>query len=103
MKKQQNLTSDWKAIKNFFEKNTNGFEVDKKNYGKNFPIGGTLDQVTQDFLGRLKALTEEKGHDAVVEGYSLDVWKERVWGVVEKAGLLEPLPKKKKSSMKKAS
>ena len=84
MKENKFLTNKWLEIKKMFEANTNG----SKEYGSNFEIDGELDQLTQHFLGLIAKLTLSRGFDAVVEGVSLDLWKERIWSVVENAGLL---------------
>ena len=33
-------------------------------------------------------MTGKQGFDTVVEGVKMDLWKERIWSVVENAGLL---------------
>jgi hypothetical protein len=78
------LTPKWMEIKQMFESNTNG----KKEYGKNFPLDGELDQLTQHFVGMIGVITLQEGFDAVIEGVRLDLWKERIWAVIENAGLL---------------
>lgn len=78
------LTPKWVEIKEMFENGTNG----SKEYGDNFPIDGELDELTQHFIGMLGAITLKQGFDAVVEGVKMDLWKERIWSVVENAGLL---------------
>jgi hypothetical protein len=84
MKENKFLTNKWLEIKKMYEAGTNG----SKEYGSNFEIDGELDQLTQHFLGLIAKLTLSRGFDAVVEGVSLDLWKERIWSVVENAGLL---------------
>ena len=78
------LTPKWHEIKAMYEAGTNG----SNEYGENFPIDGELDELTQHFIGYLLLLTQEKGFDAVVEDIKLNLWKERIWAVVENAGLL---------------
>ena len=78
------LTPKWQEIKAIFEANTNG----SKEYGENFPIDGEFDKLTQHFIGMLGAITLKQGFDTVVEGVKMDLWKERIWAVVENAGLL---------------
>ena len=34
------------------------------------------------------AITLKQGFDTIVEGVKMDLWKERIWAVVENAGLL---------------
>ena len=58
------LTNEWVEIKEMFEAGTNGCD----DYGKNFEIGGELDILTK-----------------------MNLWKERLWSVVENAGLLAPI------------
>lgn len=84
MKESRFLTNKWLEIKKMYEAGTNG----SKEYGSNFKIDGELDELTQHFLGLIAKLTLSRGFDAVVEGVSLDLWKERIWSVIENAGLL---------------
>ena len=81
------LTPKWLTIKQMFEAGTNG----SNEYGKNFPIDGELDELTQHFLGMLGTITLKQGFDAVVEGVRMDLWKERIWAVIENAGLLQEI------------
>ena len=78
------LTPKWQEIKAMYENGTNG----SNEYGKNFPIDGELDELTQHFIGMLGAITLKQGFDTIVEGVKMDLWKERIWSVVENAGLL---------------
>jgi len=78
------LTPKWQEIKAMYENGTNG----SNEYGKNFPIDGELDELTQHFIGMLGAITLKKGFDTIVEGVKMNLWKERIWSVVENAGLL---------------
>lgn len=78
------VTPKWQEIKAMYEAGTNG----SKEYGKNFPLDGELDELTQHFIGMIGAITLKQGFDAVVEDIKLDLWKERIWAVVENAGLL---------------
>ena len=84
MKDNKFLTAKWLEIKKMFETNTNG----SKEYGSNFPIDGELDELTQHFLGYIAKLTLSKGFDAEVEGVHLNLCKERIWSLIENAGLL---------------
>ena len=81
------LTNEWVEIKEMFEANTNGCE----DYGKNFEIGGKLDILTRSFLDRLGDITTHKGYHCVIDGVKMNLWKERLWSVVENAGLLAPI------------
>ena len=78
------LTPKWVEIKEMFENGTNG----SKEYGENFPIDGELDELTQHFIGMLGAITLKQGFDTIVEDVKMDLWKERIWSLVENAGLL---------------
>jgi hypothetical protein len=84
MKENKFLTNKWLEIKKMYEAGTNG----SKEYGSNFEIDGELDQLTQHFLGLIAKLTLSRGFNAAAEGVSLDLWKERIWSVIENAGLL---------------
>ena len=81
------LTNEWVEIKEMFEEGTNGCE----DYGKNFEIGGKLDILTRSFLDRLGEITTHKGYHCVIDGVKMNLWKERLWSVVENAGLLAPI------------
>jgi len=81
------LTNEWVEIKEIFEANTNGNEE----YGKNFEIGGELDILTRSFLDRLGDITTLRGYYCVIDDIKMDLWKERIWSVIENAGLLAPI------------
>lgn len=81
------VESQWVEIKEKFDENTNG----SKEYGQNFEIGGELDLKALAFLELLEKIHEECGGDCVAEGIKLDLWKERIWYIIENAGLLEPI------------
>ena len=81
------LTNEWVEMKEMFEANTNGND----NYGKNFKIGGELDILSRTFLDKLGDLTSLKGHYCVIDGVKMNLWKERLWSVIENAGLLAPI------------
>jgi hypothetical protein len=78
------ITPKWEKIKEMFEVNTNN----SSKYGSNFKIGGELDNLSFEFIELLNGLTLEHGYYCNVEGIPLDLWKERIWILVEKAGLL---------------
>ena len=78
------LTAEWLTIKAMYEANTNG----SNQYGTNFPINGELDQLTMDFIDKIGVLTQQLGFDCVIDGVKMDLWKERIWSLVENAGLL---------------
>jgi hypothetical protein len=84
MKNKSFITDKWIQIKELYESKTNN----NKNYMSNFELDGELDQLIQHFLGYMIKLTTAKGFDAEVEGVKLDLWKERIWNIVENAGLL---------------
>ena len=84
-KKIKPITDQFNQIKSIYKVGTNG----RTKYGENFPIGGELDILCQEFLLELAKLTVEGGYKQTVEGIKLDVWKDRVWNLYENAGLLE--------------
>jgi len=84
MKDNKFLTNKWLEIKKMFEANTNG----SREYGSNFEIDGELDQLTQHFLGYIVKSTLSNGFDSEVDGVPLNLWKERIWSLIENAGLL---------------
>jgi hypothetical protein len=78
------LTAEWLTIKSMYEANTNG----SNKYGTNFPIDGELDQLTMNFIDKIGDLTNKMGFDCVIDGVHMNLWKERIWSLVENAGLL---------------
>tara|TARA_R110000823_G_scaffold277890_1_gene396389 strand:- start:197 stop:604 length:408 start_codon:yes stop_codon:yes gene_type:complete len=85
--KKSILTADWLDIKEMYEKNTNGTDE----YGKNFPVRGEFHDLTMDFLDKVAKLTEKLGFECTVEGVHMNLWKERIWSVIENGGLLQPI------------
>ena len=78
------LTPKWLVVKEMYEKGTNGSDK----FGSNFPINGELNELTVEFVEILGELTRKFGWDCVIEGVKMDLWKERIWSLVENAGLL---------------
>jgi hypothetical protein len=81
------ITHRWLNIKSMYENGTNGSDK----YGTNFPIGGELDILAYNFVNDLGALTMRNGYDYVIEDIKLDLWKERIWCLIENAGLLKDI------------
>jgi hypothetical protein len=81
------LNNDWLEIKEMYEKNTNG----KDEYGENFPINGEFDELTRAFLDKIATLTEKLGFECTVDNVHMNLWKERIWSVIENGGLLAPI------------
>ena len=82
--KKSFLTPKWIEIKEMYEKETNGSDK----YGKNFKIGGELDMLSTGFVDILGELTRQFGGYSVIEDVKMDLWKERIWSLIENAGLL---------------
>ena len=78
------LTAEWLTIKTMYEANTNG----SNKYGTNFPIDGELDQLTMNFIDKIGDLTNKMGFECVIDGVHMNLWKERIWSLIENAGLL---------------
>lgn len=78
------LTPKWLEVKEMYETNTNGSDK----YGTNFEIGGELDKLTREFIDIIGEYTNQFGWDCIIEGVKMDLWKERIWSLVENAGLL---------------
>jgi len=78
------VTPKWLKIKAMYEAGTNG----SSEYGTNFEIKGELDELCLEFIDMIGDITHEMGFDATVEGVHLNLWKERIWSLVENAGLL---------------
>ena len=82
--KKSFLTPKWLVVKTMYENGTNGSDK----YGTNFDIGGELDKLTREFIDIIVEYTHQFGWDCVIEGVKMDLWKERIWSLVENAGLL---------------
>ena len=82
--KKSFLTPKWVDIKEMYEKETNGSDQ----YGKNFKIGGELDLLATEFVDIIGELTRQFGWGCVIEDIKMDLWKERIWSLIENAGLL---------------
>jgi len=82
------VTPKWKAIKNLFNQYDNGCREYQSN---EFEIGGELDTLCHEFLDILSNLTLGFGYNCVIEGVKMDLWKERIWAIIENAGLLEEI------------
>jgi len=78
------LTAEWLTIKSIYEANTNG----SNKYGTNFPINGELDQLSTSFVDKIGKLTEKLGFECIIDGVFMNLWKERIWSLIENAGLL---------------
>ena len=81
------VTPKWVKIKEMYENGTNG----SSKYGTNFPINGELDKLTLEFVEIIGKLTREFGFDCVIEDVKMDLWKERIWSLIENAGLLQEI------------
>ena len=82
--KKSFLTPKWLVVKTMYENGTNGSDK----YGTNFDIGGELDKLTREFIDIIGEYTHQFGWDCVIEGVKMDLWKERIWSLIENAGLL---------------
>ena len=78
------LTPKWLEVKSMYENGTNG----SNKYGTNFELGGELDTLTREFVDIIGEYTHQFGWDCVIEGVKMDLWKERIWSLIENAGLL---------------
>ena len=81
------LTAEWLEIKAMYEANTNG----SNKYGTNFPINGELDMRSLKFVDKLGELTHSLGFECTVDGVHMNLWKERIWSLIENAGLLQDI------------
>ena len=81
---KQTVTPMWLEIKEIFQNDTN--KSDK--YGTNFPIDGELDKKCHEFIDLMGKLTSEFGGYCTIEDIEMNLWKERIWSLVENAGLL---------------
>ena len=78
------VTPKWQKIKAMYEVGTNGSDK----YGTNFPIEGELDLMCHEFIDMMGEITQDRGFDCVVEDIKMDLWKERIWSLIQNAGLL---------------
>tara|TARA_R110000744_G_scaffold272021_1_gene385061 strand:- start:227 stop:634 length:408 start_codon:yes stop_codon:yes gene_type:complete len=81
---KQFVTPKWVEIKEMYEKGTNGSDK----YGTNFELKGELDVLASEFVDILGELTRQFGWGCVIEDIKMDLWKERIWSLIENAGLL---------------
>ena len=87
---KQTVTPMWLDIKEFYTKNTKtkAKANNAPRYATNFPINGELDKMCHDFIDLMGELTHEFGYECIIEDVKMDLWKERIWSLVENAGLL---------------
>ena len=78
------VTPKWQKIKSMYEAGTNGSD----RYGKNFEIEGELDMLCHEFIDMMGEITRRVGPACIIEDVKIDTWKERIWCLVENAGLL---------------
>tara|TARA_R110001632_G_scaffold168333_1_gene286973 strand:+ start:45 stop:437 length:393 start_codon:yes stop_codon:yes gene_type:complete len=78
------VTPMWSKIKEMYETGTNGSDK----YGTNFEVDGELDKLCCEFIDLMGEITTHYGWTAIVEDVKMDLWKERIWSLVENAGLL---------------
>ena len=82
--KKQFLTPKWLEIKAMYEAGTNGSDK----FGTNFDTKGELNEITVEFVDILGEFTREFGWGCIIEDVKMDLWKERIWSLIENAGLL---------------
>ena len=78
------VTPMWSKIKEMYETGTNGSDK----YGTNFEVDGELDKLCCEFIDLMGEITTHYGWTAIVEDVKMDLWKERIWSLIENAGLL---------------
>ena len=78
------ITPKWQKIKAMYQAGTNGSDK----YGTNFPLKVELDMLCSEFINLVGEITHKRGFDCVVEEIHMNLWKERIWSLVENAGLL---------------
>jgi hypothetical protein len=78
------LTPKWLVVKEMYETGTNGSDK----FGSNFPVDGELNELSSEFTDILGELTRQFGWECVIEGVHMNLWKERIWSLIENAGLL---------------
>jgi hypothetical protein len=85
--KKEVITPRWLKLKEMYKKGTNG----SKKYGTNFELGGELDVLALELIDMLGEITLRNGWNCVIEGIEIDLWKKRVWSLIENAGLLDAI------------
>ena len=87
---KQTVTPMWLEIKEFYDQNTKtkAKASNAPRYGTNFPIDGELDEMCHEFINLMGRLTQEFGGYCTIEDIEMNLWKERIWSLVENAGLL---------------
>lgn len=81
------ITPRWLTLKRMYKEGTNG----SKKYGTNFELGGELNVLALELIDMLGEITMRNGFDCVVEDIEMDLWKKRVWSLIENAGLLNAI------------
>ena len=84
------ITPRWLKIKEMYEAGTNG----SKKYGTNFELGGELNVLSLELVDMLGEITLRNGWGCIVEDIEMDLWKKRVWSLIENAGLLDAIESK---------
>jgi len=84
------ITPRWLKIKEMYEAGTNG----SKKYGTNFELGGELNVLSLELVDMLGEITLRNGWDCTIEDIEMDLWKKRVWSLIENAGLLDAIESK---------
>jgi len=82
--KKQYLTPKWIKVKEMYQKGTNGSDK----YGKNFKINGELDILASEIVDIVGELSRRCGANCTIEEIHMNLWKERIWSLIENAGLL---------------
>jgi len=78
------LTPKWLVVKEMYETGTNGSDK----FGDNFPVDGELNELASEFVDILGEFTRQFGYESTIEGVHMNLWKERIWSLIENAGLL---------------
>jgi len=81
------ITPKWLKIKKMYKEGTNG----SKKYGTNFELGVELNVLALELIDMLGEITQKNGFDCIVEDIEMDLWKKRVWSLIENAGLLNAI------------
>ena len=81
------ITPKWLKIKKMYKEGTNG----SKKYGTNFELGGEVNVLALELIDMLGEITQKNGFDCIVEDIEMDLWKKRVWSLIENAGLLNAI------------
>ena len=64
------------------------FDEIKSSKGDTIVLGKCNNNTISEFVDLMGVLTNEFGYECVIEDIHMNLWKERIWSLIENAGLL---------------